>query len=62
NAFQLRRRERTFPFSSVGARLGVADFLGALAMEATITPPLSAQNGNVDGQENEGIATTRHPF
>ena len=29
NGFLLRRRSRTFPFSSVGAGLAVADFLGA---------------------------------
>lgn len=47
SAFLLRPLERTFPFSSVGARLGATTFLGALTIGANITPPLSAQNGNV---------------
>src|SRR5580700_2549477 len=46
-AFLLRRLERTFPFSSIGARFAAADFLDAFAIEANITPPLSALYGNV---------------
>src|SRR5271170_4188438 len=46
-AFLLRRLERTFPFWSIDAALTAADFLGALAMEANITPPLSVIYGNV---------------
>jgi hypothetical protein len=33
NAFLLRPLERTFPLTSVGARLGAAAFLGALIMD-----------------------------
>jgi hypothetical protein len=44
-AFLLRRLERTFPFSSIGARFAAADFLDAFAIEANITPPLSALYG-----------------
>src|ERR1700692_1325464 len=45
NAFLLRRLKRTFPFWSIGAALTAADFFGALAMGANITPPLMAIYG-----------------
>jgi hypothetical protein len=54
-AFLLRPLKRTFPFSSVGSRFGAADFLDALAMEATITPPLSIIYGNVYTRKVKGL-------
>src|SRR5271163_1995781 len=47
NAFLLRPLERTFPFWSIGAVLAAADFFGALAIGANITPPLWAIYGRV---------------
>ena len=44
-AFLLRPLERTFPFWSIGAAFAAAVFLGALTMEANITPPLSVLYG-----------------
>src|SRR5208282_1189619 len=46
-AFLLRRLERTFPFSSIGARFAAAAFLDAFAMAGSVTPPIWALYGKV---------------
>jgi hypothetical protein len=43
----VRPLERTFPFWSIGANLTAVVFLGALAMEANITFPLTVIYGEV---------------
>ena len=43
----LRRRGRTFPFSSIGARLIAADFLDAFAMIGGVRPTITVLFGNV---------------
>jgi hypothetical protein len=41
----LARKSSLPPFTGVGVRFAAAGFLRALAMEANITPPLTAING-----------------
>src|ERR1017187_4621388 len=47
NGFLLRRREGTFPFSSIGAEFAAADFFEAFAIAASITYPFKGENGKV---------------
>src|ERR1017187_560750 len=42
NDFLLRRREGTFPFSSIGAEFAAAAFFEAFAIPGSVTPPLKA--------------------
>src|ERR1019366_9185217 len=41
----LRRRSRTFPFTSVGAEFAAAGFLETFAMKSSITYPLKGEHG-----------------
>lgn len=45
--FLLRRRERTFPFTSIGADFAAAYFLETCAMAGSITLPFTVFYGNV---------------
>src|SRR5277367_5642907 len=55
NAFLLRPLWVTFPFTGVGVRFAAAGFLRALAMEANITPPLTAIYGKVNSRDGRAL-------